>query len=247
MVHVVNNDSPDIPSQNIQSPHSQNYQSEYAHHEEHSRQYYPEPQAHNIAMTNLPDLHLSYPAPQQYAPTMGSTLFRYKTEQIIPLTEFGNLVVEVPVPQKVLSTVTRTGSDFTHLRYSAVVGDPNEFISEGYSLRQSEAGRETEIFVVVTMYNEDQELFLKTWSSLQKNINYLCQKRNAVTWGPDGWQKIVICVVADGRTKINSKTLAVIGLLGIYQEGLIKTKIDHRDVSAHLFEYTTNVSLGTLD
>jgi chitin synthase len=38
-------------------------------------------------------------------------------------------------------------------------------------------------------------------------------------WGPDGWKKIVICIVADGRTHINSKTLAAIGLLGVYQEG----------------------------
>ncbi|KAJ3322669.1 Chitin synthase, class 1 [Boothiomyces sp. JEL0866] len=245
VISVVDHESHEPLSPHRHTPdYANHYQSEpYLHHEEQGARFHSEPHAHNIGRTNLPDLHLSYPAPQQYAPKMGSTLFRYKTEQIIPLTEFGNLVVEVPVPQKVLSTVTRTGSDFTHLRYSAVVGDPNEFKSEGYSLRQSEAGRETEIFVVVTMYNEDQELFLKTWNSLQKNINYLCQKRNAETWGPDGWQKIVICLVADGRTKINSKTLAVIGLLGIYQEGLIKTKIDDRDVSAHLFEYTTNVSL----
>ncbi|KAJ3310912.1 Chitin synthase, class 1 [Boothiomyces sp. JEL0838] len=214
---IVEHDSSEPLSPNAHSPdYANHYRSDqHVHYEGHDHQHQSEPHTHNIGRTNLPDLHLSYPAPQQYAPKMGSTLFRYKTEQIIPLTEFD----------------------------SAVVGDPNEFNSEGYSLRQSEAGRETEIFVVVTMYNEDQDLFLKTWNSLQKNINYLCQKRNAGTWGPDGWQKIVICVVADGRTKINSKTLAVIGLLGIYQEGLIKTKIDDRDVSAHLFEYTTNVSL----
>ncbi|KAJ3258048.1 Chitin synthase, class 1 [Boothiomyces macroporosus] len=214
---IVEHDSSEPLSPNTHSPDYANHNrsDQHVHYEGHDYQHQSEPHTHNIGRTNLPDLHLSYPAPQQYAPKMGSTLFRYKTEQIIPLTEFD----------------------------SAVVGDPNEFNSEGYSLRQSEAGRETEIFVVVTMYNEDQDLFLKTWNSLQKNINYLCQKRNADTWGPDGWQKIVICVVADGRTKINSKTLAVIGLLGIYQEGLIKTKIDDRDVSAHLFEYTTNVSL----
>jgi hypothetical protein len=58
-----------------------------------------------------------YPPPQSYGPKHSQLgLFRYKTQQVIPLTEFGNLVVDVPVSQKVLSSINRIGTDFTHLR-----------------------------------------------------------------------------------------------------------------------------------
>ncbi|KAJ3310915.1 Chitin synthase, class 2 [Boothiomyces sp. JEL0838] len=161
----------------------------------------------------------------------------------VKLTEAGNFVIEVPVPHM----VEKTSSDSPHskkLRYTAIVGNPNDFQSGGYTLRQSDAGNQTEIFIVVTMYNEDQNLFLKTWKSLQRNIFYLCSKRNSKTWGANGWQKIVVCIVSDGRAKINSKTLAVLGLLGVYQDGLIKTSIEDKPVTGHLFEYTTYVELN---
>ena len=76
------------------------------------------------------------------------------------------------------------------------------------------------------MYNEDDHLFMKTWNSLRKNINHLCRKKKSSVWGPEGWQKIVVCVVSDGRLKINQKTLATLGVLGVYQEGIIKTSIN---------------------
>ena len=126
---------------------------------------------------------------------------------------------------------------------TAVVGDPNEFYGRGYSLRQVELGRSTEIFIVVTMYNEDEALFLKTWLSLKKNIEHMCRKKKSHTWGPDGWKKVVVCIVSDGRAKINQKTLATLGLLGVYQEGLIKTSIRNQPVSAHLFEYTASMTI----
>jgi chitin synthase len=90
------------------------------------------------------------------------------------------------------------------------------------------------------MYNEPPELFLKTWNALVRNISFLCKDS---IWGSLGWQKVVICIVSDGREKIHQKTLAVIGLLGIYQEGLITTSIDTNPVTAHIFEYTTQVKL----
>ncbi|KAH6599494.1 hypothetical protein BASA50_003005 [Batrachochytrium salamandrivorans] len=185
----------------------------------------------------------NYPPAQQYIPRrMGATLFRYKTVKTIPLTPSGNFVVEVPVPEKVFNAGQMQGREFSHLRYTAVVGDPNEFYERGYYLRQGEEDRSTEIFIVVTMYNEDETLFLKTWKSLRRNINHLCRKTNSDVWGPEGWKKVVICIVSDGRSKINQKTLATLGVLGVYQEGLIKTSINDQEVSAHVFEYTSCVT-----
>ena len=170
-------------------------------------------------------------------------LFRFKGQQKVPLTIQGNLVVEVPVPRKLLAGHKNVDLNSTHLRYSAVCADPDTFQKEGYTLRQAEQGLSTEIFIVVTMYNEPHNLFMRTWGALVRNIQYLCEKKNSLYWDKDGWKKVIICIVSDGRENVNRKTLAVIGLLGAYQEGLIATQIESRKVDAHLFEYTTHVNL----
>lgn len=128
----------------------------------------------------------------------------------------------------------------------AVCGDPDDFCSSQYPLRAHVAGRSIELFAVVTMYNEDEQLFGRTWKSIRKNIQYLCSKQKAA-WGSDGWKRAVVCIVADGREKINQKTLNTLGVLGAYQEGHIKTSINGQPVSAHVFEYTTQVCLDSGD
>ena len=40
--------------------------------------------------------------------------------------------------------------------------------------------------------------------------------------GKDGWKKVVVCIVSDGRLKINSRTLSVLAAMGVYQEGVAK-------------------------
>ncbi|KAJ3025214.1 Chitin synthase, class 1, partial [Rhizophlyctis rosea] len=172
----------------------------------------------------------------------GGTIFRHKTTKTVELTREGNFVVDIPVPEKVIHQgKIRDGMEFSHLRYSAVCGDPNDFMKRGYTLRPALLNRHTELFVVMTMYNEDEVLFARTWKSVVKNITYLCSKKDGGMWGPDGWKKVVVCVVADGRTKIHPRTLTVMGILGAYQEGVIKTSINNEEVAAHVFEYTTSV------
>jgi chitin synthase len=57
---------------------------------------------------------------------------------------------------------------------------------------------------------------------VMKNIAYLCTRNRSKTWGADGWKKVVVCVVSDGRKKINSRTLSVLAAMGVYQEGVAK-------------------------
>ncbi|TPX47488.1 chitin synthase [Synchytrium endobioticum] len=186
------------------------------------------------------------PAPDEYNPRFDRTLYRSKTKKTLKLTREGNFVVDIPVPEKVLSVARfRNEQEFTHMRYTAVLGDPNEFIQRGYTLRQNQLGRETELFVVITMYNEDDRLFCKTWKSVQKNIANLCAKKGAAFWGPDAWQKIVVCVISDGRQKIHPRTLNVLGVMGAFQDGVMKTSVNGQEVSAHVFEYTTQVLVDT--
>lgn len=54
---------------------------------------------------------------------------------------------------------------------------------------------------------------------------------------------MTVCIVSDGRGKINPRVLNVLGIMGVFQDGLMKDSINGKDVSAHLFEYTTQVSV----
>lgn len=53
----------------------------------------------------------------------------------------------------------------------------------------------------------------KIVDSVIKNIAHLCSRTKSKTWGPDGWKKVVVCVVSDGRNKVNKRTLQVLSLV----------------------------------
>ncbi|KAJ3165170.1 Chitin synthase, class 2, partial [Irineochytrium annulatum] len=164
----------------------------------------------------------------------------------VELTAQGNLVIDVPVPDKVRQLSKYRGEDeFIKTRYTACTVDADHFATSGYSLRQQELGRKTEIFIVVTMYNEGDDLFCKTMVALFKNIAYLCQRSRSSTWGEQGWKNVVICIVSDGRTKINPRVLNVLGLMGVYQDGIMKNMVNDKEVKAHLFEFTTQIAVDT--
>ncbi|KAF9465779.1 glycosyltransferase family 2 protein [Collybia nuda] len=170
---------------------------------------------------------------------------RYKTIKKVELFH-GNLVLDSEVPSKLLDMCAlRNEREFTHMRYSAATCDPNDFKESGFTLRQVhyDPPRRTELFIVMTMYNEDEELFCRTMHGVIKNIAHLCKRDRSKTWGKDGWKKVVVCIVSDGRTKINSRTLSVIAAMGAYQEGIMKDHVNTVPVTAHIFEYTTQISV----
>ncbi|ORX99313.1 hypothetical protein K493DRAFT_129905, partial [Basidiobolus meristosporus CBS 931.73] len=103
--------------------------------------------------------------------------------------------------------------------------DPDYFLKERYTLRPALYGRQTELFIVMTMYNEDDELFIKTFTGVLKNIHHLCKRSKSRVWGNQGWQKAVVCIVADGRKKIHPRVLKVLGLMGVYQDGIIQNSV----------------------
>ncbi|KAG0269403.1 Chitin synthase, class 2 [Linnemannia exigua] len=159
----------------------------------------------------------------------------------VPLTD-GNLVMDCPVPQQLLQNVHFKGErEFEYMRYTAATCDPNDFFKERYTLRPTIYRRQTELFIVMTMYNEDDDLFIKTMGSVMKNIAHLCTRAKSKTWGKDGWKKVVVCVVADGRKKCHPRVLKVLAALGAYQEGIAKDTVAGKPVTAHIYEYTTQV------
>ncbi|KAF9101746.1 Chitin synthase, class 1 [Mortierella sp. GBA35] len=193
----------------------------------------------------------SYPffPPQNYSPTMHygpvpiRQARRYKTTKKVTLTQ-GNLVLDCPVPTKLLDVLPRKNEDeFTTMRYTAVTCDPNDFSHQNYALRPKMLNRETELFIVMTMYNEDEILFCRTMHGVMKNISHLCARDRSKTWGPDGWKKVVVCIVADGRYKCNSRVLSVLAMMGVYQDGIAKNTVGGKEVTAHLYEYTAQISI----
>ena len=172
---------------------------------------------------------------------------RYKTLKRVELYH-GNLVLDCPVPSKLLEKLNdRESREFTHMRYTAATCDPDNFKDEHYTLRQVlfDPPRRTELFIVATMYNEDEELFTRTMHGIMTNIAHLCTRERSKTWGREGWKKAVVCIVSDGRLKINSRTLSVLAAMGVYQEGVAKNVVNGKPVTAHIYEYTTQLSVDS--
>ncbi|KAH9011457.1 chitin synthase-domain-containing protein [Lactarius hengduanensis] len=128
------------------------------------------------------------------------------------------------------------------MRYSAATGDPNDFKDNGFTLRQAhyDPPRRAKFFIVMTMYNEDDTLFARTMHGVMKNIAYLCKRDRRKTWGKEGWTKVVVCIVSDGRQMINSRTLSAIAA---YQEGIATNVVNGKPVAAHIYEYTTQIAV----
>jgi len=158
----------------------------------------------------------------------------------------GELILECKIPTILYSFLPRRDDvEFTHMRYTAVTCDPDDYVDRGYKLRQNIGftSRETELLICITMYNENEIDFTRTMHGVMRNIAHFCSRAKSRTWGKDGWQKIVVCIISDGRAKVHPRTLDAIAAMGCYQSGIAKNQVNQREVTAHVYEYTTQVSL----
>jgi hypothetical protein len=81
-------------------------------------------------------------------------------------------VLDFALPTKLLDMCAlRNEREFTHMRYSAATCDPNDFKVSKFDLRQLPYGppRRTDLFIVMTMYNEDEELFCRSDCTAQNS------------------------------------------------------------------------------
>ncbi|KAH7921889.1 glycosyltransferase family 2 protein [Leucogyrophana mollusca] len=160
----------------------------------------------------------------------------------------GNLIIDIPVPSQVSDYCGSTEeNEFTHMRYSAATCDPDDFEKCRFSLRQQlyEVPRETELFIAITMYNEDQDLLYLSLRGVIQNITNLC-KREDQKWGAESWKKVVVCIVSDGRFKAKQASLSAIAAMGAYQNDVPVTSVAGKKVVAHVFEYTTKVPVSVI-
>lgn len=175
----------------------------------------------------------------------------------------GNYIAEFPVPTAVknanLSSNPRGGpTEFSHMRYTAATCDPNDFTPEnGYSLRASSYGRETDLLVCITAYNENKILLARTLHGLMLNIRDMVKGKfsefrtkaegsGGVEGGRTGeaWKRIVVCLVFDGIEPADKQSLDVLATIGLYQDGVMQKSVDGKDTMAHIFEYTTSLSMS---
>lgn len=180
----------------------------------------------------------------EYVPHRAKTVTKRKVRLVGGKT--GNLVLENPIPDKLKQFLTKTESEhgeFTNMTYTACTCEPDEYIGEGFSLRAAKYGRETEIVVCVTMYNEDEFAFARTMHGVMKNVANLVKRPRSTAWGRDSWKKVQVIVVADGRNKVNESVLQLLTATGCYQENLARPYVNDQKVKAHLFEYTTQISI----
>lgn len=170
----------------------------------------------------------------------------------------GHLVLDCPVATELLTKFPDYKSnladgglsrEFAYMRYTAVTCGPSNFWRDGYILRPIHypVRRQTEMMIVITMYNEDDILLARTLKGVFKNIKHLESRTRSPVWGKDSWKKVVVCVVSDGRSKINERAQALLAALGVYQEGLAKSRIDDKKVRAHFYEYTTRVGISSVE
>jgi chitin synthase len=163
------------------SKSTQSYRSEFADSQVHlnPHQQYEMAQVNHAPMPTMP--YQQYPPQQQqllspaHRPGMmrGASsgwsdardkLMKRRSVRQVELQQ-GNLVLDMPVPSHIIPAGKGSEEEMSKLRYTAATCDPDDFMRSRYSLRPYLYGRHTELFIVMTMYNEDEVLFTKTMNA----------------------------------------------------------------------------------
>ena len=133
-----------------------------------------------------------------------------RIKQAATLDENGFFAIDMPIPTRLAQFLPIKGVEeqrttryayamlslscwlMLQSRYTAVTIDPDAFSTSGLRLRQNTMSppRQTELFIVITMFNENAELFCRTLYGVMKNIAHLCGRKNSRVWGRHGWQKV---------------------------------------------------------
>jgi len=198
----------------------------------------PRPNMNNGSFSNAPPRN-GMQVTSKVTTTTTQQVRPKKTQISVELYK-GNYVVNCPVSKNVIRNGVYDGKseEFGYCRYTAATcKDPDTFKEDNFTLRQKIWNRRTELFIVLTMYNEDEILFARSMTSVMRNIGYMCRE-NKHKWTKQGWQNIVVCIVSDGRKKINAKVLDSLEIMGVYQKDVMKNQVNGKDVTAHIFEYT---------
>ncbi|KAH8593415.1 chitin synthase [Bisporella sp. PMI_857] len=181
-------------------------------------------------------------------PTAGG-LRRWGTRKV-KLVQGTVLSADYDTPSAIKSAIQARyryqGEELTHMRYTAATCDPDDFtVKNGYNLRPALYNRHTELFIGITYYNEDKSLFSRTLHNVMTNVRDIVNLKKTDFWniGGPAWQKIVVCVLMDGIDPCDKDVLDILATVGVYQDGVMKKDVDRKETKAHIFEFTTQISV----
>src|SRR5450432_2262229 len=88
-------------------------------------------------------------------------------------------------------------------------------------------------------------MLARTLHGIMKNIRDIVNLKKSEFWNKGGpaWQKIVVCIVMDGLDPSDKDVFDVLATVGVFQDGVMKKGVDGRETVAHIFEYTTQLSV----
>ena len=190
---------------------------------------------------------------RQQTDNHGDGMKRSKTRKV-KLVQGSILSIDYPVPSAVVNAIEPKyrdeegafGEEFSQMRYTAATCDPNDFtLKNGYDLRAHMYNRHTELLIAITYYNEDKNLLARTLHGTMKNIRDICNLKRSKFWNTGGpaWQKIVVTLIFDGIDKVDKEVFDVLATIGIYQDGVLKKDVNGKETVAHIFEYTSQISV----
>ena len=102
--------------------------------------------------TSIDPVESAMSTTQHFGPAPMGRIHRRHKKRRVQLTN-GNLVMDLPVPPKLILPLRKSDRETGFTRYTAVTCDPDDFEKCGLFLRQNESNRSTELFICVTMYN----------------------------------------------------------------------------------------------
>jgi chitin synthase len=166
----------------------------------------------------------------------------------VPLLR-GALVIECNIPlsllQRFVSQKRHEDTEFKSAKYSAITASPMLARQENFTLRQMlyPKPRQTEIILVLHIStHQDNESMGQTLGTLFSCIGYMCSRRCG-EFGKNGWKKLLICIVVDGRRNMSWTSRRLLSLLGLFHGEVMVESVQEKAVEAHMFEYTTQVDL----
>ncbi|KAF9247266.1 glycosyltransferase family 2 protein [Melanogaster broomeanus] len=152
----------------------------------------------------------------------------------------GNFITEYPVPTP--NSLTCDTAPLHVIQTTSQKRTDGRFGTKLYN-------RQTDLLIAVTSYNEDKTLYARTLHGVMMNIRDICKTKQSKYWrraaeeGMPGWQRITVALIVDGLEPMDKSVLDILATVGVYQDGVMKKQVDGKDTVAHIFEYTTQLSV----
>ncbi|EMT61126.1 Chitin synthase A [Fusarium odoratissimum] len=109
----------------------------------------------------------------------------------------GNVVVDLPVPDRILNLVPHSSppgrDEFTHSRFSFITCPPEVFGNRNYTLRATlfAQPRQTQFILVMQLDPNDKDFVLR-WNFIHDSIVYAQQKHQASGTSQEFWKRVIV-------------------------------------------------------